>query len=100
MPAFDWKDPLQLNAQLGEEERQIREQVRAYAEKSLLPRIVKANRDESFDPAIMEEMGEVPRAPVSWPVDVYSGVCPGGAFESVPAAMLTACVDGAAGRDD
>ena len=54
---FDWLDPLLLDEQLGEDERLIRNTVREYAQEKLLPRVVEANRQESFDRAIMTEMG-------------------------------------------
>ena len=54
---FDWLDPLLLEEQLGEDERLVRNTVREYAQEKLLPRVVEANRQESFDRAIMTEMG-------------------------------------------
>jgi len=56
-PIFDWQDPLQLDEQLGDEERMIRDTARDYAQSRLMPRIIEANRHEQFDPAIMREMG-------------------------------------------
>jgi glutaryl-CoA dehydrogenase len=56
---FDWRDPLDLDARLSDEERMIRDAARAYARERLLPRVVAAYRDESFDPAIMRELGEL-----------------------------------------
>ncbi|GGD00445.1 acyl-CoA dehydrogenase [Aquisalinus flavus] len=55
---FDWTDPLFLNEQLTEEERMIRDAARGYCESKLMPRVIKANREESFDRAIMTELGE------------------------------------------
>jgi len=55
---FDWTDPLFLNEQLTEEERMIRDSARGYCESKLMPRVIKANREESFDRAIMTELGE------------------------------------------
>jgi glutaryl-CoA dehydrogenase len=57
-PDFDWQDPLRLEDELGEDERLIRDSARAYAKAKLMPRILKANRNEHFDPKIMREMGE------------------------------------------
>lgn len=54
---FSWNDPFLLNEQIDESERMIQDTVRRYAEENLMPRIVKANRDEIFDPAIALEMG-------------------------------------------
>src|SRR6476659_7977680 len=58
-PAFKWDDPLLLEDQLTEEERMIRDSARSYAQSSLMPRILQANRHEKFDRAIITEMGEL-----------------------------------------
>ena len=58
-PHFRWEDPLLLDEQLSEDERLIQNTARDYATDKLLPRIVEANRNESFDPDIMTEMGEL-----------------------------------------
>lgn len=57
--AFDWQDALRLDDQLNDEERMIRDSARAYAQERLLPRIVEANRHETFDVAVMKEMAEL-----------------------------------------
>ncbi len=59
IPAFDWKDPLALDARLTEDERLIRDAARAYAQEQLLPRVVSAYADGRFDRQIMTEMGEL-----------------------------------------
>ncbi len=56
---FQWDDPFRLDDHLDDDERMIRDSARRYAQTSLMPRIVEANRTESFDPAIMREMGEL-----------------------------------------
>jgi glutaryl-CoA dehydrogenase len=56
---FDWSDPLLIERQLTAEERQIRDAARQYAQEKLAPRIRGWNRDESFDRAVMREMGEL-----------------------------------------
>ncbi|MBI3043344.1 MAG: acyl-CoA dehydrogenase [Betaproteobacteria bacterium] len=56
---FDWADPLLLEQLLTEEERQIRDTARQYAQEKLAPRIREWNRNESFDPVVMREMGEL-----------------------------------------
>ena len=56
-PAFQWDDPFLLDDQLGEDERQVRDTVRAYAREQLMPRILEANRHERFDREVMNEMG-------------------------------------------
>jgi glutaryl-CoA dehydrogenase len=58
-PTFKWEDPLLLDDQLSEEERMVRDSARAYAQGSLMPRILEANRHEKFDRAIITEMGEL-----------------------------------------
>ncbi|CAG9759400.1 unnamed protein product [Ceutorhynchus assimilis] len=57
--AFNWEDPLNLESQLKEEEKLIRDQFRNYCQEKLMPRIVKANRHEIFHREIMEEIGEM-----------------------------------------
>jgi glutaryl-CoA dehydrogenase len=57
--AFNWQDPLSFDSLLTEDETIIQTQARQYCQKKLLPRIIKANRDEIFDPAIYLEMGEM-----------------------------------------
>ncbi len=54
---FDWSDPLLLDEQLSVEERMIRDSTREYAQDRLMPRVLEANRNESFDREIMYEMG-------------------------------------------
>ncbi|MGB8813614.1 MAG: acyl-CoA dehydrogenase [Paracoccaceae bacterium] len=56
---FDWEDPFRLNDQLTEEERMLRDAARAYAQEKLQPRVTQAYREESTDPAIFREMGEM-----------------------------------------
>jgi glutaryl-CoA dehydrogenase len=55
----NWEDILKLDSQLTEEERMIRDNVREYCKKSLMPRILDANRNETFHPEIYKEMGEL-----------------------------------------
>jgi len=57
--AFNWQDPLLLDAQLSEEERLLRETARSYAEDKLAPRVLQAFREEKTDPTIFREMGEL-----------------------------------------
>ena len=56
---FDWTDPLLFEAELGEEERLVRDSARAYCQERLMPRVLTANREERFDREIMTEMGEL-----------------------------------------
>jgi glutaryl-CoA dehydrogenase len=54
---FNWEDPLDLESHLTEDERMIRDSVRAFAEDKLAPRVKKAFETETFDREIMNEMG-------------------------------------------
>ena len=56
---FDWSDPLLLEEQLSDEERMIRDSTRDYAQDRLMPRVLEANRNESFDRQIIYEMGDL-----------------------------------------
>jgi glutaryl-CoA dehydrogenase len=55
----NWEDPFRLNDQLSEEERMLRDAAQAYASEKLQPRVIQAYRDETSDPAIFAEMGEM-----------------------------------------
>jgi glutaryl-CoA dehydrogenase len=54
---FQWDDPFNLEGQLSEDERLIRDSARAYAQDKLAPRIIEAYERESVEPAIFREMG-------------------------------------------
>ena len=56
---FNWKDPLDLDGQLSEEEKLIRDTAYDYAQGSLLPRVEKAFLEENTDVKIFKEMGEL-----------------------------------------
>ena len=56
---FDWKDPLDLDGQLSEEEKLIRDTAYDYAQGSLLPRVEEAFLEENTDVKIFKEMGEL-----------------------------------------
>ncbi|MDG2347294.1 MAG: acyl-CoA dehydrogenase [SAR86 cluster bacterium] len=55
----NWEDIFKFDDQLTEEERMIRDNVREYCQKSLMPRILESNRNETFHPEIFKEMGEL-----------------------------------------
>ncbi|MDG1487525.1 MAG: acyl-CoA dehydrogenase [bacterium] len=56
--AFEWADPMQLNSQLSQEERLIRDTARDFSQDKLMPRVLDANRNEVFDREIMNEFAE------------------------------------------
>ncbi|MEX0623353.1 MAG: acyl-CoA dehydrogenase [Saccharospirillum sp.] len=64
---FDWKDPFALTAQLNDDERMILDTAHAYSQDKLASRVQMANRNESFDPAIMLELGELGMLGVTLP---------------------------------
>lgn len=95
--AFQWDDPFRLDEELNDEERLARDSARQYAQKSLMPRILEANRNESFDVSVMREMGEL--GFLGAPIDGYG--CPGVSYvtyglimrelERVDTAFRSAC---------
>lgn len=58
-PTFNWEDPFLLDSQLAADERQVRNAAKEFARKALTPRILEAFRNETTDPAIYREMGEM-----------------------------------------
>ena len=54
---FQWDDAFLLEDQLSEEERLIRDSARDYCQDKLQPRVLDANRNETFDREIFNEMG-------------------------------------------
>jgi glutaryl-CoA dehydrogenase len=55
--AFNWEDPLDLESELTEEERMVRDTARGYAQDKLLPRVLQAFREEKVDRDLIPEMG-------------------------------------------
>ncbi|RMB04858.1 glutaryl-CoA dehydrogenase [Eilatimonas milleporae] len=72
LTAFQWDDPFFLNDQLSGEERLIRDSARSYAQDRLMPRILEANRHETFDRAIISELGQQGLLGMTLP-EVYGG---------------------------
>ncbi|WP_248448909.1 acyl-CoA dehydrogenase [Sinorhizobium meliloti] len=70
---FQWDDPFLLEDQLSEDERMIRDTARAYAQEKLQPRVIDAYREETTDPSIFREMGDLGLLGVTVP-DTYGGV--------------------------
>ncbi|XP_050514549.1 glutaryl-CoA dehydrogenase, mitochondrial [Diabrotica virgifera virgifera] len=56
---FNWQDPLNLESQLTDEEKLVRDQFRSYCQEKLMPRVIEANRKEVFHREIMNEIGEL-----------------------------------------
>ena len=57
--AFQWDDPFQLDSQLSEDERLVRDTARDYCQDKLLPRVISAYREERTDREIFNEFGEL-----------------------------------------
>jgi len=57
--SLNWEDPFELDSQLTDEQRMVRDSARQYAQERLLPRVKEAFRHESTDPTIFREMGEM-----------------------------------------
>ena len=70
---FDWADPLDLDQQLGDEERMLRDASRAYAQDKLQPKVIAAFRDETVDARIFPEMGEMGLLGITIPEE-YGGL--------------------------
>src|SRR5689334_9768362 len=73
-PSFDWQDPLRLDEQLSDDERAVRDAAQQYAQKKLLPRVLKAFRDEHPEPKLIKEFGDQGLLGVS----LEGHGCPGG----------------------
>ncbi len=56
---FNWDDALRLDGALSEDERAVRDAAHAFCQEKLLPRVLLANRNETFDREIMNEFGEM-----------------------------------------
>jgi glutaryl-CoA dehydrogenase len=54
---FSWDDAFELDEQLGDDERMMRDTARAYAQDKLQPRVIQAFAQEKTDPDIFREMG-------------------------------------------
>ena len=56
---FDWADPFDLDHQLTDEERLVRDTAEGYAQENLQPRVTEAYLNEHFDREILREMGSL-----------------------------------------
>jgi glutaryl-CoA dehydrogenase len=70
---FEWEDPFLLENQLNEDERMIRDAVRAYAQEKLQPRAIDAFANETTDADIFREMGEMGLLGITVPKE-YGGL--------------------------
>jgi glutaryl-CoA dehydrogenase len=58
-PVFSWGDPLGLEDELAEDEKMVRDTARGYAQEVFMPRVLAAYRDESANPEMFREMGNI-----------------------------------------
>ncbi len=70
---FNWEDPFRLDDQLSEEEKMLRDGARAYAREKLQPRVTAAYREETTDPSIFREMGDMGLLGITIPEE-YGGL--------------------------
>ena len=57
MTPFNWEDPFDLESQLTEEERMIRDAAHGFAQSELQPRVIEAFREEVDAPELFPLMG-------------------------------------------
>ncbi|NMW31967.1 acyl-CoA dehydrogenase [Altererythrobacter sp. RZ02] len=58
MAPFNWEDPFNLESQLSEEERMIRDAAKGFAQSELQSRVIEAYRDEVSAPELFPLMGQ------------------------------------------
>jgi glutaryl-CoA dehydrogenase len=58
-PVFNWTDPLLFQEQLSQEERLVHDSARQFCDDKLMSRVLQAHREERFDRAVFNEMGEM-----------------------------------------
>src|SRR3954468_16683413 len=54
---FVWEDPLDIESDLTEDERMVRDTARGFAQDDLMPRVLTAYREERYDPDLIPKMG-------------------------------------------
>ena len=70
---FNWEDPFDLETQLTEEERMIRDAASGFAQSELQPRVIEAYRNEVSAPELFPLMGEAGMLGVTIPEE-FGGV--------------------------
>jgi glutaryl-CoA dehydrogenase len=56
---FVWDDPLDVESELTEEERMVRDTARGFSQDYLMPRVLDAYRAETYDPGMIPAMGKL-----------------------------------------
>jgi glutaryl-CoA dehydrogenase len=73
--AFDWSDPLLLDAELSEEERLVRDSTRAFAQGRLQPHIAEAYLHERTDPELFRSFGQLGLLGMTLPAEFGGSGC-------------------------
>lgn len=73
MAPFNWEDPFDLESQLDEDERMIRDTAHAFAQSELQPRVIAAFREEIDAPELFPLMGQAGLLGATIPEE-YGGV--------------------------
>ncbi len=73
MAPFNWEDPFDLETQLTEDERMIRDSAHAFAQSELQPRVIEAYRNETAAPELFPLMGQAGLLGATIPEE-YGGV--------------------------
>ena len=87
-PAFDWADPLLLSGQLDEDERMTYDMAKRFADEELLPGVLEANRNQTFDRDIYKKFGQAGFLGIG--LEGYG--CPGGS--SVMYGLVARAIEG------
>ena len=66
---FSWQDPFDLESQLSEEERMVRDSAQEFSQQELLPGIIEANRNEIFNPDLIRRFGALGLLGLTLPED-------------------------------
>ncbi|MGY9054664.1 MAG: acyl-CoA dehydrogenase [Alphaproteobacteria bacterium] len=74
LPSFDWADPLLMAGQLSEEECMVYDMAKRFAEEELMPGVLEANRNQTFDREIYRKLGQAGFLGIA--LEGYG--CPGG----------------------
>jgi glutaryl-CoA dehydrogenase len=56
---FNWEDPLNLEDQLTDDERMIRDMAKSFCQEELQPKVLEANRHETRDADLLPKLGEL-----------------------------------------
>src|ERR1035441_4298674 len=56
---FVWEDPLDLEGELSEDERMVRDTARGFSQDYLMPRVIEAYAQEKYDAQMLPEMGKL-----------------------------------------